>query len=216
MYKKTEASFWTAEEMDLSKDVHDWNNHLNDNKCHFISHVFAFFAASDGIVNENLNEHFSNKVQVAKAHCFYSFQIMMDNIHSKTYSLLIDTYIKDPIQCDYLFDVIETVPCIKRKADWAIRWISDQHSTFAEHLVAFATVESIFSGSFAFIFWLKKCGLMPGLISRDEGIHTDFTCLLFSHLKCHPHPDTIKQIITKAVIIKQEFLMGEWCTFLYQ
>ncbi|KAF8974190.1 ferritin-like superfamily [Flammula alnicola] len=162
MYKKAEASFWTAEEMDLSKDVHDWNNRLNDNERHFISHVLAFFAASDGIVNENLNERFSNEVQVAEARCFYGFQIMMENIHSETYSLLIDTYIKDPAQRDYLFDAIETVPCIKRKAEWALKWISDQRSSFAERLVAFAAVEGIFfSGSFASIFWLKKRGLMP-------------------------------------------------------
>ncbi|KAJ3504993.1 hypothetical protein NLJ89_g7650 [Agrocybe chaxingu] len=213
MYKKAEASFWTAEEMDLSKDVHDWNNRLNDNERHFISHVLAFFAASDGIVNENLLERFSNEVQAAEARCFYGFQIMMENIHSETYSLLIDTYIKDPAQRDYLFDAIETVPCIKRKAEWALRWISDKHSIFAERLVAFAAVEGIFfSGSFASIFWLKKRGLMPGLtfsnelISRDEGMHTDFACLLFSHMKRRPHPDTVKMIITEAVTIEQEFL----------
>jgi len=145
MYKKVEASFWTAEEMDLSKDVHDWNNRLNDNKCHFISHVLAFFAASDGVVNENLNEHFSNEVQVAEARCFYGFQIMMENIHSETYSLLIDSYIKDSAQRDYLFDAIETVPCIKHKADWALCWISDQRSPFAECLVAFAAGSISFS-----------------------------------------------------------------------
>ncbi|PPQ63407.1 hypothetical protein CVT24_004917 [Panaeolus cyanescens] len=213
MYKKAEASFWTAEEMDLSKDIHDWNNRLNDNERHFISHVLAFFAASDGIVNENLVERFSNEVQAAEARCFYGFQIMMENIHSETYSLLIDTYIKDSAQRDYLFDAIDTIPCIKKKADWAMRWISDKESTFAERLVAFAAVEGIFfSGSFASIFWLKKRGLMPGLtfsnelISRDEGMHTDFACLLFSHLKRRPHPDTVKLIITEAVAIEQEFL----------
>ncbi|KAG6809981.1 Ribonucleotide-diphosphate reductase (RNR), small subunit [Tricholoma furcatifolium] len=213
MYKKAEASFWTAEEMDLSKDLHDWNNRLNNNERHFISHVLAFFAASDGIVNENLLERFSNEVQVAEARCFYGFQIMMENIHSETYSLLIDTYIKDQTEREYLFDAIETIPCIKRKADWALRWISDKNSTFGERLVAFAAVEGIFfSGSFASIFWLKKRGLMPGLtfsnelISRDEGMHTDFACLLFSHLKRRPHPDTIKAIITQAVVIEQEFL----------
>ncbi|KAF8842251.1 ribonucleotide reductase small subunit [Paxillus ammoniavirescens] len=213
MYKKAEASFWTAEEMDLSKDIHDWNNRLNDNERHFISHVLAFFAASDGIVNENLVERFSNEVQAAEARCFYGFQIMMENIHSETYSLLIDTYIKDPAQREYLFDAVETIPCVKRKADWALKWISDQHSTFAERLVAFAAVEGIFfSGSFASIFWLKKRGLMPGLtfsnelISRDEGMHTDFACLLFSHLKRRPHPDVVKHIITEAVKIEQEFL----------
>jgi len=213
MYKKAEASFWTAEEMDLSKDLHDWNNRLNDNERHFISHVLAFFAASDGIVNENLVERFSNEVQAAEARCFYGFQIMMENIHSETYSLLIDSYIKDPAEREYLFDAVETIPCVKKKADWALTWISDRRSTFAERLVAFAAVEGIFfSGSFASIFWLKKRGLMPGLafsnelISRDEGMHTDFACLLFSHMKRRPHPDTVKEIITQAVIIEQEFL----------
>ena len=215
MYKKAEASFWTAEEMDLSKDLHDWNNRLNDDERHFISHVLAFFAASDGIVNENLVERFSNEVQAAEARCFYGFQIMMENIHSETYSLLIDTYIKDPAQREHLFDAIETIPCIKKKADWALRWISDKNSAFAERLVAFAAVEGIFfSGSFASIFWLKKRGLMPGLtfsnelISRDEGMHTDFACLLFSHLKRRPHFDVVRKIITEAVAIEQEFLTG--------
>ncbi|CAE7113128.1 unnamed protein product [Rhizoctonia solani] len=213
MYKKAEASFWTAEEMDLSKDLHDWDNKLNDNERHFISHVLAFFAASDGIVNENLIERFSNEVQAAEARCFYGFQIMMENIHSETYSLLIDTYIKEPAQREFLFDAIETIPCIKKKANWALKWISDRRSTFAERLVAFAAVEGIFfSGSFASIFWLKKRGLMPGLtfsnelISRDEGMHTDFACLLFSHLRKRPHPETVRRIIVEAVAIEQEFL----------
>ncbi|GJE84429.1 ribonucleoside-diphosphate reductase subunit [Phanerochaete sordida] len=213
MYKKAEASFWTAEEMDLSKDQHDWTNRLNDKERYFISHVLAFFAASDGIVNENLVERFSNEVQAAEARCFYGFQIMMENIHSETYSLLIDTYIKDPKQREHLFDAIETIPCIKKKADWALRWISDTKSSFAERLVAFAAVEGIFfSGSFASIFWLKKRGLMPGLtfsnelISRDEGMHTDFACLLFTHLKRRPHPEVVRKIIVEAVAIEQEFL----------
>ncbi|KAF7355237.1 Ribonucleotide reductase small subunit [Mycena sanguinolenta] len=213
MYKKAEASFWTAEEMDLSKDLHDWNNKLNADERHFISHVLAFFAASDGIVNENLLERFSNEVQIAEARCFYGFQIMMENIHSETYSLLIDTYIKDAAEREFLFDAIETIPCIKRKAEWALRWIADEKSTFGERLVAFAAVEGIFfSGSFASIFWMKKRGLMPGLtfsnelISRDEGMHTDFACLLFTHLRRRPHPDTVRRIITEAVIIEQEFL----------
>ncbi|KAG1850471.1 ribonucleotide reductase small subunit [Suillus tomentosus] len=212
-HQKAETSFWTAEEMDLSKDTHDWNNRLNDNERHFISHVLAFFAASDSIVNENLIERFSNEVQAAEARCFYGFQIMMENIHSETYSLLIDTYIKDSAQREYLFDAMETIPCVKRKADWALKWISDHRSTFGERLVAFAAIEGIFfSGSFASIFWLKKRGLMPGLtfsnelISRDEGMHTDFACLLFSHLKRRPHPETVKYIITQAVAIEQEFL----------
>ncbi|KAF9793015.1 ribonucleotide reductase small subunit [Thelephora terrestris] len=213
MYKKAEASFWTAEEIDLSKDIHDWTNRLNDNERHFISHVLAFFAASDGIVNENLVERFSNEVQAAEARCFYGFQIMMENIHSETYSLLIDTYIKDPARREYLFDAVETIPCIKKKADWALRWISDRQVSFAERLIAFAAVEGIFfSGSFASIFWLKKRGLMPGLtfsnelISRDEGMHTDFACLLFSHLRRRPHPKLVEKIITEAVSIEQEFL----------
>ena len=187
MYKKAKASCWIAEEMDLSKDVHDWTNKLNDNKRHFISHVLAFFAASDAIVNENLVERFSNEVQAAEARCFYGFQIMMENTHSETYSLLINTYIKEPAEREYLFDAVETIPCVKRKADWAMRWTSDQKSTFAERLVAFAAVEGIlFSGSFASVSWLEKRGLMPGLtfsnehIGRDKGMHTDFACLLSS------------------------------------
>ncbi|KAI9928229.1 Ribonucleotide-diphosphate reductase (RNR), small subunit [Aspergillus wentii] len=213
MYKKAEASFWTAEEIDLSKDLHDWHNRLNDDERYFISHVLAFFAASDGIVNENLLERFSNEVQVPEARCFYGFQIMIENIHSETYSLLIDTYIKEPKQRTYLFDAIETIPCIKRKAEWAIRWIQDKESTFASRLVAFAAVEGIFfSGSFASIFWLKKRGLMPGLtfsnelISRDEGLHTDFACLLFGHLNTRPDKKVVEDIIVEAVDIEKEFL----------
>lgn len=233
MYKKAEASFWTAEEIDLSKDLHDWNNRLNDDERYFISHVLAFFAASDGIVNENLVERFSGEVQIPEARCFYGFQIMMENIHSETYSLLIDTYIKEQKQRTYLFDAIDTskpfralhlyarsllltrstVPCIRKKADWALKWIADQNSTFAQRLVAFAAVEGIFfSGSFASIFWLKKRGLMPGLtfsnelISRDEGMHTDFACLLFSHLNNRPSKQAVQDVITEAVAIEQEFL----------
>ena len=233
MYKKAEASFWTAEEIDLSKDLHDWNNRLNDDERYFISHVLAFFAASDGIVNENLVERFSGEVQIPEARCFYGFQIMMENIHSETYSLLIDTYIKEQKQRTYLFDAIDTskptivhplisvfalltrptVPCIRKKADWALKWISDKNSSFAQRLVAFAAVEGIFfSGSFASIFWLKKRGLMPGLtfsnelISRDEGMHTDFACLLFSHLNNRPSKQAVQDVITEAVAIEQEFL----------
>ncbi|KAL2221771.1 putative ribonucleotide reductase small subunit RnrA [Thermoascus aurantiacus ATCC 26904] len=213
MYKKAEASFWTAEEIDLSKDLHDWNNRLNDDERYFISHVLAFFAASDGIVNENLVERFSAEVQVPEARCFYGFQIMMENIHSETYSLLIDTYIKEPKQRAYLFEAIDTIPCIRKKAEWAIKWIQDKEATFAQRLVAFAAVEGIFfSGSFAAIFWLKKRGLMPGLtfsnelISRDEGLHTDFACLLFSHLNHRPSKEIVQNIITDAVAIEQEFL----------
>ena len=213
MYKKHEASFWTAEEIDLSKDLHDWNNRMNDDERFFVSHVLAFFAASDGIGNENLVERFSGEVQIPEARCFYGFQIMMENIHSETYSLLIDTYIKEPKQRTYLFDAIDTIPCIRKKADWALRWISDKNSTFAQRLVAFAAVEGIFfSGSFASIFWLKKRGLMPGLtfsnelISRDEGLHTDFACLLFSHLRNRPSKQVVQDVIVEAVGIEQEFL----------
>ncbi|KAI4101575.1 MAG: hypothetical protein LQ339_004964 [Xanthoria mediterranea] len=213
MYKKAEASFWTAEEIDLSKDLHDWNNRINDDEKYFISHILAFFAASDGIVNENLVERFSGEVQIPEARCFYGFQIMMENIHSETYSLLIDTYIKEQKQRAYLFNAIETIPAIRKKADWAIKWIQDKNSTFAQRLVAFAAVEGIFfSGAFASIFWLKKRGLMPGLtfsnelISRDEGLHTDFACLLFSHLNNRPSKQAVQDVITEAVTIEQEFL----------
>ncbi|KAL5598809.1 hypothetical protein BROUX41_003857 [Berkeleyomyces rouxiae] len=213
MYKKAEASFWTAEEIDLSKDLHDWNNRLNKDEQYFISHILAFFAASDGIVNENLVERFSGEVQIPEARCFYGFQIMMENIHSETYSLLIDTYIKEPSQRTYLFNAIDTIPCIRRKADWALKWINDKESTFAQRLVAFAAVEGIFfSGAFASIFWLRKRGLMPGLtfsnelISRDEGLHTDFACLLYSHLNNRPSKQLIQDIITDAVAIEKEFL----------
>ncbi|KEY64291.1 hypothetical protein S7711_06337 [Stachybotrys chartarum IBT 7711] len=213
MYKKAEASFWTAEEIDLSKDMHDWNNRLTDDEKYFVSHILAFFAASDGIVNENLVERFSGEVQIPEARCFYGFQIMMENIHSETYSLLIDSYIKEQTQRTYLFNAVDTIPCIRKKADWAIRWIQDKDSSFAQRLVAFAAVEGIFfSGAFASIFWLKKRGLMPGLtfsnelISRDEGLHTDFACLLFSHLKHRPSKERIREIITDAVTIEQEFL----------
>ena len=212
MYKKAEASFWTTEEVDLSKDMQHWDK-LNENEKHFIKHVLAFFAASDGIVNENLVSRFSNEVQISEARCFYGFQIMIENIHSEMYSLLIDTYVKDLTERDRLFHAIEHIPCIKKKADWALNWIEDEKSTFGERLVAFAAVEGIFfSGSFAAIFWLKKRGMMPGLtfsnelISRDEGLHCDFACLLFSLLQNKPSNETVIQIIREAVVIEQEFL----------
>lgn len=212
MYKKAEASFWTVEEIDLSKDLNDWNNKLNANERFFISRVLAFFAASDGIVNENLVENFSAEVQIPEAKFFYGFQIMMENIHSETYSMLIDTYIKDPKESEFLFNAIETIPCIKEKADWALRWITDKDALFAERLIAFAAVEGIFfSGSFASIFWLKKRGLMPGLtfsnelICRDEGLHTDFACLLFSHLENKPDCEIVEKIITEAVTIEKKY-----------
>nr|XP_022899902.1 ribonucleoside-diphosphate reductase subunit M2 isoform X1 [Onthophagus taurus]XP_022899903.1 ribonucleoside-diphosphate reductase subunit M2 isoform X2 [Onthophagus taurus] len=211
-YKQAEASFWTTEEVDLSKDLNHWQT-LTDNERHFISHVLAFFAASDGIVNENLVERFSQEVQVTEARCFYGFQIAIENIHSEMYSMLIETYISDPKQKEFLFNAIETLPCVKKKADWALNWISSKNATFGERLVAFAAVEGIFfSGSFAAIFWLKKRGLMPGLtfsnelISRDEGLHYEFACLLFTYLIQKPSKERITSIIRDAVEIEQEFL----------
>ncbi|OWK63335.1 Ribonucleoside-diphosphate reductase subunit M2 [Lonchura striata] len=293
MYKKAEASFWTAEEVDLSKDLQHWES-LKPEEKYFISHVLAFFAASDGIVNENLVERFSQEVQITEARCFYGFQIAMENIHSEMYSLLIDTYIKDSkerfvfldyekfrtqVGCfilmsfiflrEFLFNAIETLPCVKKKADWAMCWIGDKKATYGEYIywkqseipllkieeppflqtshflcgitirilstgervVAFAAVEGIFfSGSFASIFWLKKRGLMPGLtfsnelISRDEGLHCDFACLMFKHLIHKPSEERVKEIIMNAVLIEQEFLtealpvnlIGMNCTLMKQ
>lgn len=212
MYKKAEASFWTAEEIDLSADIRDWEKKLNEDERHFIKHVLAFFAASDGIVNENLAVNFLNEVQYPEARCFYGFQIMIENIHSETYSLLIDTYIKDSDEKNNFFHALETIPCVTKKGEWALRWISQ--GGFAERLVAFAAVEGIFfSGSFCSIFWLKKRGLMPGLsfanelISRDEGLHCDFACLIYSQLIHKLPEDTVKQIIQDAVLIEKEFVM---------
>ncbi|MEQ9287107.1 MAG: ribonucleoside-diphosphate reductase small subunit [Cyclobacteriaceae bacterium] len=210
-YKKAEASFWTAEEIDLSQDLKDWNN-LNDGERHFITHVLAFFAASDGIVNENLAENFLSEVQYTEAKFFYGFQVAIENIHSETYSLLIDTYVKDPAEKSKLFNAVETIPCVKKKADWALRWIDN--GSFAERLIAFAAVEGIFfSGSFCSIFWLKKRGLMPGLtfsnelISRDEGLHCDFACLLYNeHLVNKLPKETVTKIIQDAVEIEKEFV----------
>lgn len=212
MYKQAEASFWTAEEIDLSSDLVDWER-LNDGERHFISHVLAFFAASDGIVNENLAQNFLEQVQFAEAKCFYGFQIMMENIHSETYSLLIDTYIKDQQEKDKLFNALETVPAVAKKAEWALRWIDN--GSFMERLLAFAAVEGIFfSGSFCSIFWLKKRGLMPGLsfsnelISRDEGLHCDFACLLYTkYIKNKLPEESVLKIITDAVEIEKEFIV---------
>lgn len=210
MYKKHEASFWTAEEIDLSGDLQHWAK-LDDGERHFISHVLAFFAASDGIVNENLAVNFMSEVQLPEARCFYGFQIMMENIHSETYALLIDTYVKDPFEKNRLFHAIDTVPAVKRKAEWALRWI--ENGNFAERLVAFAAVEGIFfSGSFCSIFWLKKRGLMPGLtfsnelISRDEGLHCEFACLLYSMLNNKLSEEAVHGIIKDAVEIEKEFI----------
>lgn len=210
-YKNHEAAFWTAEEIDLSPDLKDWET-LNDGERHFISHVLAFFAASDGIVNENLAVNFLSEVQYAEAKCFYGFQIMMENIHSETYSLLIDSYIKDPVEKDKMLRAIDTIPCVQKKAEWALRWISN--GSFVERLIAFAAVEGIFfSGSFCSIFWLKKRGLMPGLsfsnelISRDEGLHRDFACLLYTqHIQNKLPEDTIYDMIRDAVDIEKEFV----------
>jgi ribonucleoside-diphosphate reductase beta chain len=210
MYKKCEASFWTAEEIDLSDDLKHWEN-LNPGEKHFISHILAFFAASDGLVNENLAVNFMSEVQLPEARCFYGFQIMMENIHSETYALLIDTYIKDPTEKDRLFHAIDTVPCVGKKAEWALRWINN--GSFAERLIAFAAVEGIFfSGSFCSIFWLKKRGLMPGLtfsnelISRDEGMHCEFACLLYRMLDNKLSKEAATAIITDAVEIEKEFI----------
>lgn len=211
-YKRAEASFWTAEEIDLAPDLVDWESKLNDDEKHFIKHVLAFFAASDGIVNENLAENFLSEVQYTEAKFFYGFQIAMENVHSETYSLLIDTYIKDTKEKSHLFNAIDTLDCVKKKADWALRWIDE--GNFAERLVAFAAVEGIFfSGSFCAIFWLKKRGLMPGLsfsnelISRDEGLHCDFACLLYNdHVQNKLDKEEIRKIILDAVEIEKEFV----------
>lgn len=211
MYKTAEASFWTTEEIDLSQDLVDWQK-LNDNERHFIKHVLAFFAASDGIVNENLVLNFMREVTIPEARCFYGFQVAIENIHAETYSLLIDTYIDEDKEKDFLFNAIETLDCVKKKADWALRWI-DEAPSFAHRLIAFAAVEGIFfSGSFCSIFWLKKRGLMPGLsfsnelISRDEGLHCDFACLLYSMLENPLEKAEVTGIITEAVEFEKEFV----------
>ncbi len=211
MYKQAVASFWTAEEIDLTADLVDWEK-LSDNDRHFIKHVLAFFAASDGIVNENLVVNFMKEVQIPEARCFYGFQVAMENIHAETYSLLIDTYIKDPTEKDYLFNALTNLDCVSKKGNWALRWI-EKAPTFGHRLIAFAAVEGIFfSGSFCAIFWLKKRGLMPGLsfsnelISRDEGLHCDFACLLYSMLQEKLDPKEVEAIIVEAVSYEKEFV----------
>lgn len=214
-YKKSVASFWTVEEVDLGNDLVDWEK-LNSQEKQFISHVLAFFAASDGIVGENLVERFYREIQVPEARCFYGFQIAMENIHSEMYCLLIDTYIRDPGEKEKVFNAIETFPCVKKKAQWAFKWMDKSStSTFGERVVAFAAVEGIFfSGAFASIFWIKKRGLMPGLtfsnelISRDEGLHCDFACLIFSHLRQRPSGERVSEIVCDAVAIEKEFWIG--------
>ena len=212
MYKKQMDCFWRAEEIDLSKDIKHWAT-LNNDEQHFIKHILAFFAASDGIVLDNLGQRFMNEVHIAEARAAYGFQIMMENIHSETYSLLIDTLVKEEREKTNLFEAINNYPCIKKKADWAIKWINDKRSSFATRLIAFAAVEGIFfSGSFCSIYWLKKRGLMPGLtfsnelISRDEGMHTDFAVLLFSKLQKKPKKAKVIELIKEAVQIEQEFI----------
>ncbi|KAI3436759.1 hypothetical protein D9Q98_006171 [Chlorella vulgaris] len=211
MYKKAEASFWTAEEVDLGSDYKDWEK-LSDDEKHFVSHVLAFFAASDGIVNENLGARFMQEVQIPEARAFYGFQIAIENIHSEMYSLLLETYIKDSQEKEKLFHAMETVPVVRKKAHWAMKWI-DSAERFSERLIAFACVEGIFfSGSFCSIFWLKKRGLMPGLtfsnelISRDEGLHTDFACLLYRHIENKLSEERVSEIVSEAVAIEKEFI----------
>jgi ribonucleotide reductase beta subunit family protein with ferritin-like domain len=211
-YKKMQDSFWRTEEIDLSKDLKHWKS-LNANEQHFIKHILAFFAASDGIVLENLGQRFLTEVQLPEARATYGFQLMMENVHSETYSLLIDTYIKNEKEKTKLFKAIENFPCIKKKADWSIKWIQDNRSSFATRLIAFACVEGIFfSGSFCSIYWLKKRGLMPGLtfsnelISRDEGMHTDFAICLFKKLLKKPKKAKIIELIKEAVNIEKEFI----------
>tara|TARA_B100001063_G_C16755120_1_gene552686 strand:+ start:199 stop:1173 length:975 start_codon:yes stop_codon:yes gene_type:complete len=212
MYKKQVECFWRAEEIDLSKDLSDWDT-LDEKEKYFISMILAFFAASDGIVLENLAARFMGEVQLSEARAFYGFQIAMENIHSETYSLLIDTYIKDNDEKTKLFKSIDNFPCIKKKADWAIKWIQDKRSSFATRLIAFACIEGIFfSGAFCSIYWLKKRGLMPGLtfsnelISRDEALHTEFAVLLYNKLNNKITKKKVLEIITDAVTIEKEFI----------
>lgn len=211
-YKQAEASFWTAEELDLTQDLTDWTK-LTDNEKFFITNVLAFFAASDGIVNENLAMNFSNEVQIPEARCFYGFQIAIENIHSEVYSLLIDTYVTDQKEKSRVLNAIETVPCVMKKANWALQWCDNRYAAYAERIVAFAAVEGIFfSGSFCSVFWLKKRGLMPGLsfsnelISRDEGLHCDFACLMYKKLVNKLPAARIHEIIGNAVTIEKEFV----------
>jgi len=212
-YKQQVACFWTAEEIDLTKDLVDWEK-LNKNEKHFIKNVLAFFAGSDGIVLENLIERFMNDVKIPEARCAYSFQGMIENIHSETYSLLIDTYIKDKDEKNKLFNAIDTIPCVAKKAKWALKWIGDKESSFATRLLAFACVEGIFfSGSFCAIYWLKQRGLMPGLtfsnelISRDEGMHCDFACLLYSMIKNRLDEKDVHKIVKEAMEMEKEFII---------
>jgi len=211
MYKKHEASFWTAEEVDLSQDSEDWEK-LTDAEQHFVKHVLAFFAASDGIVLENLASRFSTEIQLPEARAFYGFQMAMENIHSETYSLLIEQYIRDPVEKDAIFDAIQTMPAVQQKAAWAVQWMND-HNCFAERIVAFAAVEGVlFSGSFCAIYWLKKRGLMPGLtfsnelISRDEGLHAEFACMIYNMMEHRLPEDVVHNIVRGAVEAERHFI----------
>ncbi len=214
MYKKALASIWTVEELDLSKDTRDWEQKLNDDERHFIENILAFFAGSDGIVLENLAQRFCNEIQIPEAKCFYGFQIAIENIHSEMYSLLIDTLVSDNEKKAKLFNAIDTIPSVGKKANWALKWIKDKDASYATRLIAFAAVEGIFfSGAFCSIFWLKKRGLMPGLtssnelISRDEGLHTEFAVLIYSYLENKLSEDQVKEILTEAVEIEKEFII---------
>lgn len=216
MYKKAQSSFWIAEEVDLSRDLDDWNLKLNNNERYFIKNILAFFASSDGIVNENLVTRFCSEIQIPEARCFYGFQAMMENIHSEMYSLLIDTYITNDNEKRELFEANQRFECVKRKADWAIKWISDEKSPFSQRLIAFAIVEGVFfSGSFAAIFWLKKRGLMPGLsfsnelISRDEGMHCEFACMLYKNYVNNKLPISVIYNIVEEAVAVEDFFMNE-------
>lgn len=215
MYKQSLASFWTTSEIDMSEDVRQWDTKLTASERLFIAHVLAFFAASDGIVIENLATRFTGEIQVPEVRAFYACQCLMETIHSETYSMLIEVLIRDQSEQRRLLRGIETIPCVQRKAEWAVKWIEDKDSPFSTRLVAFAAVEGIFfSGSFAAIFWLKKRGLMPGLtfsnelISRDEGLHTDFACVLYQHTVLRPSSETIWEIVSEAVKIEKDFMRG--------
>lgn len=213
LYKKAESTFWTANEIDLVKDNNDWEHILNDNERHFIKNVIGFFAGSDGIIMENLAMRFLREIQIPEARAFYSYQIFNESIHSETYSLLIDTYIKDVEEKNKIFNSIENIPCVAKKAQWAYKWIENKDVSFATRLLSFAIVEGVFfSGSFCAIYWLKKRGLMPGLtfsnelISRDEGLHCEFACLLYSYIKNKVHQSIVYEIFQEAVSIEKEFI----------
>ena len=212
MYKKQQKCFWTADEIDFSRDYSDWEK-LNENEKHFVKNILGFFAASDGIVNINLLERFLKDISILEAQICYTWQAAVENIHNETYSLMIDTYIKDNTEKNYLLNAIENIPCITKKAAWAIKWINDKDASFSQRLIAFACVEGIFfSGSFCAIYWLKERNLLPGLclsnefIARDEGLHCEFACLLYSMVKNRLDYETVKDMIEEVVSIETEFI----------